>query len=69
MIGVAERIAEIDREKCVGCGACIESCPQRAIIMLPGWVSQVQKEKCIGCGNCAGICHKHAPSLKKVIVT
>ncbi len=58
------RIVEIDRKKCVGCGACIENCPQKAIIMLPGWIGQVQKGKCIGCGRCVEICHKHALLLK-----
>ncbi|MDO5147341.1 MAG: 4Fe-4S binding protein [Eubacteriales bacterium] len=60
---MTRRIAKIDRKKCVGCGACIEKCPAKAIMMLSGWVSQVQEEKCIGCGKCVEICHKHAPSL------
>lgn len=55
--------ARIDRELCIGCGACIEACPTRAIRMLPGWVSQVEADKCIGCGRCARLCHCHAPAL------
>ena len=62
------KTAEIDKTKCVGCGACIENCPEHAIIMLPGWVSQVQQEKCVGCGNCMKICHKNAPSLKETTI-
>ncbi len=25
----------IDREKCIGCGACAEACPSKAISMVP----------------------------------
>lgn len=55
--------AYIDSKKCVGCGACIISCPTQAIVMLSGWISIVQAEKCIGCGKCVEICHKNAPVL------
>lgn len=61
--------AYIDREKCVGCGACIVNCPVEAITMLPGWVSMVQNEKCIGCGRCVEICHKNAPALQNEEIT
>ena len=55
--------AVIDRETCVGCGACIAACPAGAIRMLPGWVSCVQTERCTGCGTCAALCHRGAARL------
>ena len=61
--------AYIDPKECVGCGACIAECPERAIIMLPGWISRVQREKCVGCGKCVDICHKKAPSLQEEGIT
>ena len=36
----------IDEETCVSCGACMEWCPEDAIVM----------EKCIGCGECLTVC-------------
>ncbi|MGN0734546.1 MAG: 4Fe-4S dicluster domain-containing protein [Anaerovoracaceae bacterium] len=55
------RKAQINRQECVGCGACISACPAQAIRMLPGWFSEVDISKCIGCGKCVALCHKQAP--------
>ena len=38
--------AQIDYDKCIGCGQCDEICPQRAIVY-----HKVKKAKCIGCGR------------------
>ncbi len=54
----------IDKEKCVGCGACIPECPASAIRMQTGWFSMVDEAICIGCGKCIELCHKHAPGWK-----
>ncbi len=40
-----KKTAWIDRDKCVGCGACITECPQHAIKMQPGWFSKVDPDK------------------------
>lgn len=49
--------AQIDYEKCIGCGKCDEICPQGAIKY-----HKVKKIRCIGCGKCAKICSKGAIS-------
>ncbi len=58
------KTALIDREKCIGCGACIQACPVNAIQMEPGFRSVVLPERCIGCGTCVELCHQKAPSLR-----
>ncbi len=44
--------AEIIKEKCTRCSACVNVCPQDAIILLNDGYPFVQKEKCIGCKRC-----------------
>lgn len=55
--------AVIDREKCKGCGLCVEACPQRLIQIdsrinkngyLPAWLKDA--ERCVGCRLCAISC-------------
>ncbi len=46
---------KIDREKCEGCGNCVEACPQQAL-SLEEKKSIMAEEKCIGCGECATVC-------------
>lgn len=40
---------------CQGCGSCIQSCPQGALVMLGGKV-RLQPELCILCGYCSRAC-------------
>ncbi len=51
----------IDQELCIGCGACIEACPQGALALLAG-VAAVN-ERCIACGLCLSACPVEALSL------
>ena len=52
----------VDREKCTGCGACIEFCPEEAIIMKDG--KAYITIDCIECGGCAGECETDAISFE-----
>ena len=53
---------KVDESKCVGCGACIESCPVEALEM-DGSVVKVDEDKCIDCGACVGACPVEALEL------
>jgi aryl-alcohol dehydrogenase-like predicted oxidoreductase len=40
---------------CIGCGTCVEHCPQKALHIKDGQV-QVQESECIMCGYCGAHC-------------
>lgn len=41
-------------DECVGCGACLDHCPQRCI--EPGAPYRIRQEHCLHCGNCREVC-------------
>ena len=50
-------VAEIDKEKCNGCGLCVQACFFDAISLNEQLgVSEVNAVLCKGCGNCTVIC-------------
>ncbi len=55
-------LRETDKERCTGCGACVEICPVQ-VIKMGGDFPVVDKEWCIGCGVCAIPCPASAVKL------
>jgi len=71
-ITIQDGRAQIDKEKCVNCGLCMNNCPYHAIIKIPvpceeacpvGAISKdefgkerIDYDKCIFCGNCMSEC-------------
>ena len=51
-----KKVAYVDREKCVACGACVKVCPKEAISVYRGCYAAVDEEKCVGCGKCGKTC-------------
>ena len=50
-------VAEIDKEKCVGCGLCVQACNFGAVTYNEELgVSEINPVLCKGCGNCAVVC-------------
>ncbi|HQF91368.1 MAG TPA: DUF362 domain-containing protein [Synergistaceae bacterium] len=51
--------ATVHREKCVGCGECVEVCPVHAINLAEGR-ALIDRGVCIGCGECMTVCPQRA---------
>ncbi|KKN26189.1 hypothetical protein LCGC14_0877190 [marine sediment metagenome] len=56
-------LANIEIEKCTGCGICVQKCPVHAIELNDDDVAERNAEWCIGCGVCAHFCEENAISL------
>ena len=52
----------LNREKCIGCGACVLDCP-RALFYVEGEKARVREGFCIGCGHCVAVCPADAVRL------
>jgi ferredoxin len=57
--------AEIDYDKCTGCGLCIKRCQMDAITRIGKDRVELDLNRCIGCGLCVTKCTKEAVSLKR----
>jgi uncharacterized protein len=51
---------EIKREACVGCGACVRSCPRSAIALDARKKAAIDPATCVGCGQCIAMCRYEA---------
>lgn len=56
-----KRTAVVDLERCVGCGICIDACPEGAITVENA--AMIDRQKCTGCGMCVDECPNEAISL------
>lgn len=56
----------IDRDKCIGCEACVEVCPVDVYEMKDGKSFPVSTEKCIGCESCVEVCDQEAITVSEV---
>ncbi|HUV42157.1 MAG TPA: 4Fe-4S binding protein [Sedimentisphaerales bacterium] len=54
---------KIDKEKCTGCGSCVEECPSEAIKMVND-KAVIDSEACIDCGVCVDACPAESIELE-----
>jgi len=50
---------KVNRDTCIGCGACIDMCPVQAISLVDGKAS-INPDVCVSCGSCVGTCPVNA---------
>ena len=56
--------ASVNKEKCVGCGACVDACPCGALSLEDGVA--VVSDDCAGCGACADACPTDSITMTEV---
>ena len=61
---------EIDASKCIGCGTCVEHCPEAVMELIKNGddkkkIVDIDFEYCKGCGVCATVCPVKAILMKK----
>lgn len=59
------KIIKIDKEKCNGCGACVNACHEGAIEMIEGKAVLTREDYCDGLGDCLPACPVDAISFEE----
>lgn len=54
---------EVDQEKCVGCGECVEVCPVDVYELQNEKSVVVNEDECLGCESCLEVCEEGAITL------
>jgi len=54
-----KQVLKVNKDLCVGCGLCAESCPRGAISLFWGQ-AEIDPSRCNSCRLCLGVCPKGA---------
>ena len=46
----------IDADECIGCGICVDACPQEVLEVVSGVAEVGNEDACIACGDCVEEC-------------
>jgi NAD-dependent dihydropyrimidine dehydrogenase PreA subunit len=57
---------EVDEEKCIGCGDCVDICPVDVYEMQDKRSVPVNEGECIGCESCIEVCEQDAITVTEV---
>lgn len=57
---------EVDEEKCIGCGNCVEVCPVDVYEIQDGKSVPINAEECLGCESCLEACEEDAITLTEI---
>ena len=50
----------IDADECIGCGICVDACPQEVLEVVRGVSEVVNEDACIARGDCVEECPRGA---------
>ena len=46
----------LETDECIGCGICVDACPQGVLEIAGGVVGLENEDSCIACGDCVEEC-------------
>lgn len=58
-------IVKVDEEKCVGCGECIDICPEEVFELKDEKSVPVNEDECVGCESCIEVCEEEAITVEE----
>lgn len=61
-----DRAVTVDETRCVGCGACVDVCPEGAITLQDG-IARIDQSLCTGCLKCVGACPDEAFVVSEIV--
>jgi ferredoxin len=66
MLAASGYVSQVDRDLCIGCGNCVETCQFEAI-SIPDGYALIDAKACMGCGICVERCEQGALVLERDI--
>jgi NAD-dependent dihydropyrimidine dehydrogenase PreA subunit len=57
---------EVDDEKCVGCGECVDVCPVEVFELQDDKSVPVNADECVGCESCIEVCEEKAITVTEM---
>jgi NAD-dependent dihydropyrimidine dehydrogenase PreA subunit len=57
---------DVDEEKCIGCGECVEVCPSDVYEIQDEKSVVLNEEECVGCESCLEVCEQEAITITEM---
>ncbi len=54
----------VDKEKCKGCGECVDGCPGEVYELIEDKSTPVNSDECHGCFTCVELCEEDAITVE-----
>ena len=58
-------VPTVDKDKCEGCGECVEVCPVEVLELEDEKAVVVNEEECLGCESCIEVCEQEAITVEE----